>query len=81
MLVHARGQWTRIPPRNSLILTYGGMRIVMHCPQQPIPWLFVGNFAEKLLHITDGGWTGIYQLMLSQAEMDVSIAVHLTVVA
>ena len=79
MLAQARGQWAHIPPQNSLKLTYGGISILMHCSQQPIPWLFVGNFAEQLLHITDGGWTGIYQLMLSQAATDVSIAVLLSV--
>lgn len=52
----------------------------MHCAQKPIPWLFVGNFAEKLLSITQGGWTGVYQVMLSQAEGDVSIGVQLSVV-
>ena len=53
----------------------------MHCPQKPIPWLFVESFAEKLLRMTEGGWTGVYQVMLSQAESDVSIGVQLNLVS
>lgn len=52
----------------------------MHCPQQPIPWVIVGNFAERLLHITSGGWTGLYKVMLSHAETQVTVGVHLSVV-
>lgn len=51
----------------------------MHCAEKPIPWLFVGNFAEKLLRITEGGWTGVFVVMLSQAETGVSIEVKLSV--
>ncbi|KAF6222051.1 hypothetical protein HO133_001137 [Letharia lupina] len=81
ILVQARGKWTASPPRHSFTVTYGGIRILMHCPQKPIPWLFVGNFAEKLLQITEAGWTGVYLVMLSQPETDVSIRVQLTVVS
>ncbi|KAL9063680.1 MAG: hypothetical protein Q9161_009339 [Pseudevernia consocians] len=78
ILIHARGKWAKSPPQYGFVFTYGGVRILMHCPQKPIPWLFVGNFAEKLLQITEGGWTGVYQVMLSQAESDISIGVQLS---
>lgn len=81
MIIQARGKWAKLSPQHSLTLLYGGIRIVMHCPQKPIPWLFVGNFAEQLLQITHGGWTGVYQIVLSQAETDTSIMVQLSVVA
>lgn len=81
ILVQARGKWTKSPPQYGFSLTYGGIRILMHCPQKPIPWLFVGNFAEKLLQITESGWTGVYQVLLSQAESDITIVVQLRVVA
>ncbi len=76
----ARGKWGQLPPQHSISLSYGGISILMHCAQRPIPWLFVGNFAEQLVGITESGWTGVYQVMLSQAEMDVSIGVVLSVV-
>ncbi len=81
ILINARGKWARSPPLHGFTLSYGGVRILMHCPQKPIPWIFVGNFAEKMLQITEGGWTGVYQVMLSQAVSDVTIRVHLSMVA
>lgn len=80
ILVQARGKWSMAPPQHGLTVTCGGIRILMHCPQKPIPWLFVGNFAERLLQITEGGWTGVYQVMFSQAETEVSIGVQLMMV-
>ena len=80
MQQQARGKWTSIPPQHGFTITYGGVQLVMHCAEKPIPWLFVGNFAEKLLQITEGGWTGVYVFMLSQAETGVSIGVKLNMV-
>ena len=81
LLVQAHGKLAQFPPQHSITLTFGGIRILMHCPQKPIPWLFVGNFAENLLRITDAGWTGVYQVMFSQAGTDVSIGVRLSIEA
>lgn len=80
MLAQARGIWANEPPQHTLDFVFGGIRMVMHCPQQPIPWGFVGNFAERLLHITSGGWTGLYKIMLSHAESQVNFVVLLSVV-
>ena len=81
ILLHARGKWSKSPPQHGFTITCGGLRILMHCQQKPIPWLFVGNLAEKLLQITEGGWTGVFEVMLSQAESDITIGVQLRMVA
>lgn len=80
ILLHARGKWSKSPPQYGFTITYGGLRILMDCPQKPIPWLFVGNLAEKLLQITEGGWTGVYEVLLSQAESDITIGLQLKIV-
>ena len=81
VMTHARTSWSTGPPQNSLVSTFGGIRLLMACPQQPIPWQFVAKFAEKLLQITEGGWTGVYSVMLSQAGTDVEIVVELSVLS
>ena len=81
MLTQARGEWAQSPPLHGFTLSYGGVRILMHCAQKPIPWLFVGNFGERMLQITEAGWTGVYQVMLSRAASDVTISVRLSLVA
>ena len=73
----ARGKWGKMPPQHAFTLTFGGVQIMMQCAQRPIPWLFVGNFAERLLQLTDTGWTGVYVLLFSQAQSDTSITVSL----
>ena len=80
ILAQARGTWANHAPQHELNLVYGGIRISMFCPQQPIPWTIIGNFAERLLQITDGGWTGLYQIVLSHAETEVTVGMHLTLV-
>ena len=77
----ARGQWNAYPPQHIVKFAFGGISVMMYCPDKPISWHFVARFAEKLLELTANGWTGVYDVMLSHAETDVSIAVSLTVVA
>lgn len=52
----------------------------MDCIEEPIPWDFVLAFGRRLLDITEGGWTGLYRLMLSNAKNDVTIRIVLKVV-
>jgi len=79
IVLQAKAAWKRGPPQHSYTMSFGKILIVMVCPQKPIPWQFVVNFAEKLLSITEGGWTGVYSVMLSQAATDVSIVVELKI--
>lgn len=79
--LQTKSTWSKGPPQHSFTATFGKIQISMLCLQRPIPWLFVENFAEKLLMITKGGWTGVYSVMLSQAVNDITIVVELMVVS
>ena len=80
MVIQVRGKWASLPPQNNLSLMYGGVHIIMHCQEQPIPWLFVEKFADTLLQMTKSGWTGLYSVMLSQTATDATIQVVLNIV-
>jgi len=80
IMIQAKTSWRKGPPQNGFTMTFGKIQIIMACPQQPIPWQFIENFVQKLLLITEGGWTGVYTVMLSQAASDISIGVELRVI-
>ncbi len=79
MLVQAQSTWRKGPPQNILPLVFGQIQLIMICPDSPIPWQIVENFASEMLRITGEGWTGLYQILLSQAGEDVSIGIQLTI--
>ena len=70
MVDNAGSIWRLSPPRHDLELQVGNVLLSMNCREEPIPWDLVWLFAQKLLDLTEGGWTGIYSLMVrySQAE-------------
>lgn len=79
IVLQAKNHWSKGPPQHGFTMSFGKIQIIMACPQKPIPWVFIMKFAEQLLKITEGGWTGVYSVMLSQAASDVSIAIELKV--
>ncbi len=79
MLVQAQSTWRKGPPQNIVPLVFGQIQLIMICPEKPIQWQIVENFASEMLRITGEGWTGTYQLLLSQAAEDVSIGIELTI--
>jgi len=79
MLVQAQSTWRKGPSQNIVPLVIGQIQLIMICPEQPIPWQIVENFASEMLRITGEGWTGLYQILLSHAAADVSIGIQLTI--
>lgn len=79
MLVQARTTWRKGPPQNIVPLVFGQIQLIMISPQSPIPWQIVENFASQMLRMTGEGWTGTYQLLLSQAAEDISLGIELTI--
>lgn len=79
MLTNAQTTWRKTAPQYILPLVIGQIQLIMVCPTRPIPWEIVEDFASEMLRITGDGWTGLYQVLLSQAEEDISIAIELTV--
>lgn len=79
MLVQAQSTWRKGPPQKVISLIIGQIQLIMICPEDPIPWQIVENFASEMLRITGEGWTGLYQILLSQAAADVSIGIQLTI--
>lgn len=53
----------------------GNIQLFLDCAEQPIPWDMVELFGEKMLQLTEAGWTGVYRIMLSHAETGVTINV------
>lgn len=80
IMVQAQSTWRKGQPTPLLQASIGNLQLVMMCAERPIPWDFVENFTKYMLAITKGGWTGTYQVMLSQAATDVAIGVELTIV-
>lgn len=79
MLVQAQSTWRKGPPQKIIPLAIGQLQLIMICPENPIPWQVVESFASEMLRITGDGWTGLYQMLLSQAATDVSIGIQLTI--
>ena len=73
ILGKAQGSWAARPLQHYLRVDYGEVYVRMFCEDEPIPWEFVAEFAAALLRITGNGWTGSYTLMLSHAEMGLTV--------
>lgn len=71
--------WRLSPPLHRVPLQVGNVQLRMYSPEEPIPWDLVVMFGYRLLELTQGGWTGLYDLMLSNAKMDMTIYVVLEV--
>ena len=79
MVAQAQGPWRKLPAQAFLLLNIGQVELRLVGSGQGIPWDFVEKFATHMLQITNGGWTGLYQVLLSQAESDTTIGVELLV--
>ena len=80
MVTNGGSIWRLLQPLHRIPLRVGNVDFLMECTDEPIPWDLVVLFGRRLLAITNGGWTGLYQLMLSNAENDVTVYVVLSVV-
>ena len=72
--------WRLSPPLHTIPLKVGNIYLWMNCQEEPIPWDLVQLFGEKMLGFTRRGWTGLYELSLSNAARDVTISVILRIV-
>lgn len=54
--------------------------LLIECHEEPIPWALVQAFGRLMLAKVDGGWTGLYEMLFSNAKNDVTISVILKVV-
>ena len=72
--------WRLSQPRHRIPLQVGNVQLRMYSPEEPIPWDLVVIFGYKLLELTRGGWTGLYDLMLSNAKMDMTVHIVLDLV-
>lgn len=79
MEVNAGSIWRLSAPRYEIPLTLGNVFLLMES-DQPIEWDLVMMFGKKLLDYTDEGFTGLYRLMLSHAQNQVTIFVTLKVI-
>ena len=79
MVTNAGSIWRLSPPLHRIPLRVGNVDFLMECSDEPIPWDLVVLFGRRLLAITNGGWTGLYQLMLSHAESGMTVDVVLRV--
>jgi len=80
MVSNAGSIWRLSPPLHTVPLQVGNVNLLMECAEEPIPWDLVLLFGHRLLAITQGGWTGLYRVMLSHAESGMSVNVVLRVV-
>ena len=78
ILTQAQGSRRKLFSDKMLIATTGRIQLRM-LSDHPIPWIFVERFAAHMLSITKGGWTGLYQVLLSQADTDTTITVELSI--
>ena len=72
--------WRLSPPLHTIPLRLDNLYLVMECEESGIPWDLVVTFGRLLLEKTDGGWTGLYRLLLSNAQNDISISIVLSVI-
>lgn len=72
--------WRLSPPRHYLPLAIGNVMLLIECHEEPIPWALVQAFGRLMLAKVDGGWTGLYEMLFSNAKNDVTISVILKVV-
>lgn len=80
VLVQAQSTWRKGPPSRVIKANVGPVQLLMICVERPIPWDFVEKFSQELLRMTTEGWTGLYQVLLTQAVDDVSIGVELSII-
>ena len=63
-----------------MVIAKAGQVQLLMLSDHPIPWMFVERFAAHMLSITKGGWAGLYQVLLSQADSDMTITVELNII-
>ena len=75
----AHSTWRKVLPTQFLNSQPGEVQLMTLYAEQPIPGDFVERFARAMMSITNGGWTGVYQFVLSQTSTDVSIRIELRI--